>query len=308
MTPHTWLFVLLREVQSFRLVGFDGNQRVHAAARVAAPVRVLTCPPLLPLHLQVTCLSLGTRRGRMPQGVGALANLQRFIFWRDEEVYNGQEEEAVLPHPHSLHRLRSLGIDWRIAAAGVPALAAMPALKELWLRDTPHEVSVPEEQWGAFWAWAAAHPPLRRLFLDSAGTDPPVFAPEPPSQALPSALERLQRSRPGLAMQRDEACPSCFLELFHTTLWWDRECRPVQPHTASPLHAPVWRASRPPARLPARLPPAGRPLIHPCLPTQLDKVFALPQTHPPTPPHPTPSHPQHVFICSHVRASGSSPL
>ena len=45
--------------------------------------------------------------------------------------------------------MRSLSLCWVVAAASVPALAAMLALQELFLLDAPSQGSVPEEQWDA---------------------------------------------------------------------------------------------------------------------------------------------------------------
>ena len=160
---------------------------------------------------RLTCLSLAS--GGIPPAVGGLPLLQCF-FWQPEE--DDEEEQAgqppALPRTHSLHSLRCLGLPWRSAAASVPALAAMPALQELCLRDAPDERSVAGEQWEAFWGWAARHPPLQALHLDSDSATAFTYY----SQAASVACVRLQRARPGLVVSLGAAdSPSLFEDMFY---------------------------------------------------------------------------------------------
>ena len=79
----------------------------------------------------------------------------------------------------------------------------MPALEDLWLPDLPDKGSVSEEVWAAFWAWAAAHPPLQRVCLDF----DPSPAVEHDAPALLQACLRLGRARPSLSLFNRADCP-----------------------------------------------------------------------------------------------------
>jgi hypothetical protein len=142
---------------------------------------------LRPLQ-QLTSLALqGTRH--IPPAVCSLPQLQR-LFLRDVSGEANAGLHPPLPLPHDLRSLRCLGIDWRVAAASGPALAVMPALEELWLTDAPDERSVSQQDWTAFWAWAARQPSLQRLhFSLPSGTA---------SLSCVRVLARLWRHRPSL--------------------------------------------------------------------------------------------------------------
>lgn len=68
---------------------------------------------------------------------------------------------------------------------------------------------LPDERgaWDGFWAWAAAHPPLRQLHIhcdedeDFEDEDEDFGQAPRPSRALISAMLALQRRRPGLSVE-----------------------------------------------------------------------------------------------------------
>ena len=172
---------------------------------------------------QLTCLAL-TGVDAVPAAVGSLPHLQRLFFWRQHDEADRErderwddfraeeglelEEESLealhLPHPHTLRCLRVLGTNFRIAAASVPALVAMPALEELWLPGAPHDRGVSAERWNDFWGWAARHPPLRRFYvfdLDS-------------YQRAARELISLWAARPSLHVRLSDAWPMSFEAAF----------------------------------------------------------------------------------------------
>ena len=126
--------------------------------------------------------------GCIPPALGSLTQLERLCILNDGVAAQAGSELA-LPLPHSLRSLRFLCLNWCTAAAGAPALAAMPALEELYMPLPPGRHGVTNEVWVAFWAWAVAHPPLRRLCLNW----PSGCTPE-----LAQQLLQVQRRRPAL--------------------------------------------------------------------------------------------------------------
>mgnify|MGYP001810314702 CR=1 FL=1 len=145
----------------------------------------------------------------VPPAVGSLAQLQQLCIWRTELP------AVALPAPHSLHRLRRLGLEWRVAAASVPALMAMPALQELWLRNAPDKSSARAEQWAAFWAWAAAHPPLRRLRLRPFLFIEHRHTPLTVCSHMTLEILMLVRSRPSLHVHLDHGSHTTFYDAFN---------------------------------------------------------------------------------------------
>lgn len=101
-----------------------------------------------------------------------------------------------LTQPHSLTRLRMLAIHWLVAAASLPALAAMQALADLRAYELQGAASVPQPQWEAFWAFLQRHPPLRRLRVY------PKW--QHPVDVIRQQCVRLQAARPALAVLIEE--------------------------------------------------------------------------------------------------------
>lgn len=130
----------------------------------------------------------------IPPAVAGLPQLQQ-LFW----FTNGTQTEQ-LPGLHSLTQVQLLGVSGRTAFASLPALAAMPALAELWLHNTPDAGVVPADQWQAFWAFVQQHPPLRRLRLV------PSFHVSAATVQQHYAL--LQVARPGLRVDVDDFIPA----------------------------------------------------------------------------------------------------
>lgn len=158
----------------------------------------------LPALQQLTCLVLNVGAGipAIPAAVPHLPQLQRlFLFGFVDPV-------SALPVGFS--SLQRLGASWEMLAASVPALAAMPQLRQLWVCSVPGRrgsshlriagvaPTAWEAAWEAFWQWAAQHAPLQQLTL-----------PEPSPRCLllvrlrlAEAVLRLLQSRPSLSVVR----------------------------------------------------------------------------------------------------------
>lgn len=158
---------------------------------------------LLPLQ-QLTCLSLGGADSMhsIPAAVASLPQLQRLVLYH-------MQLATALPLPHSLRSLRYLAINWGVAAASLPAFAALLALEQLWLADMPLPDDVAREP---FWEWAATHPPLQLLCMQS---DDIVDGPPASFDAcaFAKACLRLARRRPALTIGVEHDGPHDFLDL-----------------------------------------------------------------------------------------------
>lgn len=78
--------------------------------------------------------------------------------------------QVALPAGDWTNNLRRLAVEFRTAAASLPQLAAAQHLSHLSLMDVPEKGEGEEQlgQWEAFWRFAATHPPLQRLYFQSA--------------------------------------------------------------------------------------------------------------------------------------------
>lgn len=62
-----------------------------------------------------------------------------------------------------MHNLRCLETHWGILARSHAALSQAQQLDTCRVLGPPDAEATPLEEWLNFWAWAAAHPPLRHL-------------------------------------------------------------------------------------------------------------------------------------------------
>ena len=144
---------------------------------------------------QLTALVL---KGRLmlsiPPAVAGLRYLQRCMLGR----YQGQPLGGPLPGGPWMASLRWLCADWEVLCAS-PVLVAADRLEYICVSSMPRNESqdFPLSS-AAFWHWAATHPPLRRLSLQthSAPLPPEVF----------DAVMALRDARPALVVHRC-GCP-----------------------------------------------------------------------------------------------------
>lgn len=166
---------------------------IDCSAIQAAPLDVAALPGLLaaalPALQQLTCLKVALRvAGLVPPPFAALSQLRELWWWRRFDMPS-DAHPMVFAQAHSLQRLQLLGLEWLTAATSLPALAAMPALRELWLVGVPDaSTAVLQQQWEAVCTFAEQHPPLRRLHLFACYAEAPVR----------QQCARLHRHRPEL--------------------------------------------------------------------------------------------------------------
>lgn len=152
----------------------------------------------LPALQQLTCLAVSSIRG-VPAACSQLPQLQRlFLYGFTEPDELGGDEQAL---PPGLTSVRCLGARWDVVARSVPALAAMPQLRELYVCSEP-DAYVPFEgasgaAWHAFWRWARQHAPLQRLGLHTDWR---------PTAELAGEVRQLRRSRPALVVEVEDGC------------------------------------------------------------------------------------------------------
>lgn len=149
-----------------------------------------------------------------PAAVASLPKLQRLCLL-------GSNVSGTLPAGPWLDNLRWFGAPWALLEAGIGTLAAARHLEYLSSVTMPSfiafNVGGPRAQrWAAFWDFAAEHPPLRCLGIDTAfhgvlnddtddtddTDDSDAEEVAQPSLALLDALLRLKHRRPGLQLRR----------------------------------------------------------------------------------------------------------
>ncbi|KAL4423384.1 hypothetical protein ABPG77_004315 [Micractinium sp. CCAP 211/92] len=165
--------------------------------------------PALP-HLSKLRYLLGTPKGSFPAAVARLPRLQRVCLW--ESNLGG-----TLPAGPWLDNLQWFRAPWALLEAGAGTLAAARQLEYLCAMFMPTTTGYSEDgrsaeddagraaaqRWAAFWDFAATHPPLRCLGIDTTfHRCHPRLERATPSVALLDALVRLKHRRPGLHLRR----------------------------------------------------------------------------------------------------------
>ncbi|KAL4444351.1 hypothetical protein ABPG75_012088 [Micractinium tetrahymenae] len=175
-----------------------------------------------PLHdlCSLTCLALSGRGWlEVPAGISRLTRLQRLCLIPscNQELSNG-----ALPGGPWLSHIAWLGLPWEcLEAAAAGPLRAAPRLRFLcsyglpaFGKDLPAEQAdalgvAPSyyDRFHAFWAWAAAHPPLQVLGFEQR------YDGEAPSIELLDAMLELKHRRPGLVPRRIDDDPGFCSEM-----------------------------------------------------------------------------------------------
>lgn len=153
----------------------------------------------------------------LPDEVTEIKALRRLLFFTPmvPPEPEGLPEPIRGAPPPWLAGIRWVGLPFEVAVRSVRALRSATQLEYLGLVDTPvlgdpwadepdeREPSVEEAAaWQRFWAFCAAHPPLRALGLDADKAEEAEL-----TMPLLDALVWLARRRPGLAIRRTPARP-----------------------------------------------------------------------------------------------------
>lgn len=147
-----------------RGAGEDGGASVLWAGAATSP----TAAARVTLPLALTRRN-GRNAGGNGPGAAQLPALQRlrgftFVSLHERSTTAGQQP---LPGGAWLRRLRTIWTHWHILAASAEVLSADAAsLEECRALGAADYRVVSSWAWDSFWAFAAEHPPLRRLSLD----------------------------------------------------------------------------------------------------------------------------------------------